>query len=49
MQMLNDWGVDRTLTRKLMQALGSMGPAACLFALATDQGAQRACGCKSCT
>lgn len=40
--MLNDWGVDRTLTRKLMQALGSMGPAACLFALAADQGAQRA-------
>lgn len=37
--MLNDWGVDRTLTRKLMQALGSMGPAACLFALALDQGA----------
>jgi hypothetical protein len=41
-QMLNDWGVDRTLTRKLMQALGSMGPAACLFALAADQGADRA-------
>jgi hypothetical protein len=40
-QMLNDWGVDRTLTRKLMQALGSMGPAACLFALAADQGADR--------
>ena len=37
--MLNDWSVDRTLTRKLMQALGSMGPAACLFALAADQGA----------
>lgn len=37
-KMLNDWGVDRTLTRKLMQALGSMGPAACLFALAADQG-----------
>jgi hypothetical protein len=45
-QMLNDWGVDRTLTRKAMQAFGSMGPAACLFALAADQGADRACVCR---
>jgi ACS family sodium-dependent inorganic phosphate cotransporter len=37
-KMVGDWGVDKTLTRKLMQGLGSMGPAACLFALAADQG-----------
>ena len=37
-KMVHEWGVDRTLTRKLMQGLGSLGPAACLFALACDQG-----------
>lgn len=38
--MVGEWGVDKTLTRKMMQGLASMGPAVCLFALAADQGAR---------
>ena len=32
-------GLDRTGTRKVMQGVASLGPAACLLALAADQGA----------
>ncbi len=30
--------MDKTVVRKVMQGVASLGPAACLFALATDQG-----------
>lgn len=32
-------GADRTTIRKVMQGIASLGPAACLLALAADQGA----------
>ena len=36
---INERGLDRTLVRKVMQGIASLGPAACLLALASDQGA----------
>jgi len=36
---VNERGLDRTLVRKVMQGIASLGPAACLLALAYDQGA----------
>ena len=36
---INERGLDRTLVRKAMQGVASLGPAACLLALASDQGA----------
>ena len=36
---INERGVDRTLVRKVMQGIASLGPAVCLLALASDQGA----------
>lgn len=36
---VNERGLDRTLVRKVMQGIASLGPAACLLALASDQGA----------
>lgn len=37
-QAIHQHGVDRTLTRKVMQGVASLGPAACLLALSADQG-----------
>lgn len=35
---IHERGLDRTLVRKAMQGVASLGPAACLLALSTDQG-----------
>jgi len=35
---IQEWGVDKTVVRKTMQGVASLGPAACLFVLAADQG-----------
>ncbi len=40
---INERGLDRTLVRKVMQGIASLGPAACLLALAYDQGAPLPC------
>lgn len=37
-QAIQEWCVDKTVVRKVMQGVASLGPAACLFALASDQG-----------
>lgn len=39
LQAIQEWGVDKTVVRKTMQGVASLGPAACLFVLAADQGA----------